>query len=279
MKTLREICRFVRACRRATAVAFALMAGADELAADIQLGVLKTRTDTFTNVTVYSKSSTDLFIRHAQGIGNVKIKDLEEEALVLLGMADAPARAADASQASKSAKKGEKQANAGVTSGSSSIPKLDAKFREKAMSSLAMLPALSAMRPSLTVLLAVFGLLLGVYLFTCYCLKLICEKTGNEPGLMVWLPILQMFPMLRAAGMSGLWCLAFLVPVLNLVAQIFWCFKIVQARGKSVWVAIGLLLPITNLIAFLYLAFSNGGEEEKSEEQKDVPLGPLLAEA
>ena len=279
MKILRGIRQFVGGRGRAAAVGFAFIAGINALNADIQLGVLKTRTDIFTNVTVYAKSGTDLFIRHARGIGNVKIKDLEQESLVLLGMAEAPSNAAASSQASGSAKKDEKPSNSGLKAGSSSMSNLDAKFREKVMPNLALLAALSPVRLNSTAFLAVIGLLLGVYLFTCYCLKLICEKTGNEPGLMIWLPILQTFPMLRAAGMSGLWSLAFLIPVLNLVAQIVWCFKIVQARGKSVWVAIGLLLPFTNLIAFLYLAFSNAGEDEKPEEREPAPLGPLLAEA
>jgi len=279
MKILRKICRFVRGHQRAAAVGFALMAGANAVNADIQLGVLQTRTDIFTNVTVYGKSDTDLFIRHARGIGNVKIKDLDQNALVSLGMAEAPSNAAASSQTSGSAKKDEKPSNSGLKAGSSSMSNLDAKFREIVMPNLALLSTLSPVRLNSTVLLAAIGLLLCVYLFVCYCLKLICEKTGNEPGLMVWLPILQMFPMLRAAGMSGLWFLAFLIPVLNLVAQIVWCFKIVQARGKSVWVAIGLLLPLTNLIAFLYLAFSNAGESEKPEQPEPAPLGPLLAEA
>ena len=64
--------------------------------------------------------------------------------------------------------------------------------------------------------------------------------------------------MLRAAGMSGWWFLAYFVPLLNLVPLILWPLKIAKARGKSVWVGVLLLLPVINLFAFLYLAFSNG---------------------
>ena len=95
---------------------------------------------------------------------------------------------------------------------------------------------------------------------------LICRKTGNPPGILVWLPVLQLFPLLRAAGMSGWWFLAFFVPVLNLVPRFFGRFKIAKARGKSVWVGVLLLLPVTNLFAFLYLAFSNGASAEEDEE-------------
>jgi hypothetical protein len=65
-------------------------------------------------------------------------------------------------------------------------------------------------------------------------------------------------PLLRAAGMSGWWLVAWFVPGLNLVAMTLWSFKIVERRNKSpVW-AVLLLLPFTNLLAFLYLAFSGG---------------------
>jgi apolipoprotein N-acyltransferase len=95
---------------------------------------------------------------------------------------------------------------------------------------------------------------------------LICRKAGNPPGILVWLPVLQSFPLLRAAGMSGWWFLAVFVPVLNLVPAILWPFKIAKARGKSVWVGVLLLLPVTNYFAFLYLAFSNGARVDEDEE-------------
>ena len=71
--------------------------------------------------------------------------------------------------------------------------------------------------------------------------------------------------MLRAAGMSVWWFLAYFVPVLNLVPVILWPFKIAQARGKSLWIGVMLLLPITNLIAFLYLAFADAVPDKADE--------------
>jgi apolipoprotein N-acyltransferase len=97
---------------------------------------------------------------------------------------------------------------------------------------------------------------------------LICRKAGHPPGALIWVPVLQLFPLLRAAGMSGWWFLAFCVPLLNIVAQVLWCLNIAKARGKSVWVGVLLCLPITYLFAFLYLAFSNGGPAEEEDERE-----------
>ena len=120
---------------------------------------------------------------------------------------------------------------------------------------------------------------LSVYLFYCYCCILICRKAGHPPGVLVWLPLLKLLPMLRAAGMSRWWFLAFFVPVLNLVPAILWCFKIAKARGKSVWIGVLLLFPVTNLFAFLYLAFSDGAADDVDQgpEPKVVsPAGRLI---
>jgi len=251
MKAVREICRYAVG-RWCTAVALTLIAGSNASGVDVHIDVLKTRTDAFTNVTVYAVSKTDVFIRHAQGIGNVKTKDLDHETLVHLGLASPTNRASASGNQDRS------------SSGFGGAP----ESHRKLLPSLAMLSAMVPSRHSPAVSLIVLGLFLGVYLFLCYCLKLICQKTDNEPGPMVWFPILQVFPMLRAADMPAAWFLAFLLPVLNLVAQIVWSFKIVQARGKNVWVAVGLLLPITSLIAFLYLAFSSAEKHENDDTVK-----------
>jgi hypothetical protein len=95
------------------------------------------------------------------------------------------------------------------------------------------------------------------YLFFCYCSMLICKKVGQQPGILVWLPVIQTFPMLKAAGMSAWWFLLLLVPLAGVVVSICWCVKICQARGKSSWLALFLLLPISNLFAYLYLAFAD----------------------
>jgi len=47
--------------------------------ADLKLPVLKTPTQTYSNVTVLSLTATDVNFTHAQGIANAKLKDLEPE--------------------------------------------------------------------------------------------------------------------------------------------------------------------------------------------------------
>jgi hypothetical protein len=280
IKTTSEVCRFARWRWCATAAGLLLTLGATALPGEIHLDVLKTRTDSFTNVTVYSRSQTDIFIRHSRGIANVKLENLNPEIIARLNSGDAPSGTATTAKSAAGAKESETPSNATNTTAAISYSKLNTQIRQQMMSGVAALSAMSAVRVSPVVVAMVLGVLLAAYLFICYCLKLICQKTANEPGILIWLPILQMLPLLRAAGMSG-WCfLGLFVPVVNLIVQIVWCFKIVKVRGKSVWTAIGLLLPVTNLAALLYLAFSDGKSDESSGNRKvTLAAGPLPVEA
>ncbi len=281
MKTTSKVCRFAKRQCRTIAMGLALMAPPGAWAGDIHLDMLKTRTDCFTNVTVYSRSKTEIFIRHEGGIANIKLEHLDPQTIAWLNSGGAPPGAVAATQsAAGEPQQGEWAGTEGGTAGIALPPQLDAQLRQQMAAGLGALNKLSAVQVSPAVVGVVLGVIFASYLFLCYCLKLICQKTGNEPGFLIWLPLFQMIPLFRAANMSA-WCfLGLFVPVVNLIVQIVWCFKIVQARRKSALTAIGLLLPVTNLLALLYLAFSNGKREAPSGYQKvALAPGPLAVEA
>ena len=87
------------------------------------------------------------------------------------------------------------------------------------------------------------------------------------------MPIVSVFPLLRAARLPGWTALLFLLsPLITLVTQnpwaavgggglvllfcIVWCFRIVHARGKGILTALCLIFPVTSPVAWLYLAYS-----------------------
>jgi hypothetical protein len=123
-------------------------------------------------------------------------------------------------------------------------------------------------------ILAALGIVFFFYLLFCFCSQLICKKAGYEPGFVVWVPVLQLIPLFRAANMSPAWLLACLLPVLNIVAHIVWSVKISRARGKSMFTALLLVLPVTSPLAFLYLAFSRAAP--KKSEKKQVCRAPIM---
>jgi hypothetical protein len=99
------------------------------------------------------------------------------------------------------------------------------------------------------------GFLVGVYLFTCHCFRKICQKAGEEPGFLIWIPLAQFIPLLRAAQMPPWTLILLLVPVANLVIVFSLWVKICVALGKNPWLVVLLLVPIANLGLIAYLAF------------------------
>jgi hypothetical protein len=230
------------------------LCGSATRAADEKFDVLRVCGQDLSNATVLTCTKTDLFIKHSGGLANFKLKDVEVETLKQLGFeVELPP-----TEKPKSGLLSPTPIAARISAEIEDNPQLQAikqKWQAQVQSGLPPIPR--------GVLAGVLGLVLAGYLFYCYCCKLIVEKTGNEAGVLIWLPILQMFPLLRAAGMGGGWFFLWLVPVLNIIASLMWCFKIVEARGKSFVWAILLLLPGTNLLAFFYLAFSDGASAEQ----------------
>jgi hypothetical protein len=97
---------------------------------------------------------------------------------------------------------------------------------------------------------------LALYIFTCFCLKRICEKCGNQPGVLIWIPIVQIIPLLQVAGMATWMLILFFIPFVNLAVGVYMWAKICSARGKSPWLVLLMFVPIANIIFVPYLAFS-----------------------
>jgi hypothetical protein len=114
-----------------------------------------------------------------------------------------------------------------------------------------------------TMLIEILAALGVAYLFFCYCCMLICQKAGSQPGIWVWIPLIQFIPLFRAAGMSAWNFLLMWLPLVGFIVLVIFCFKICRARNKSSLLGLMLLLPVINILAFLFLAFSDGQEVEE----------------
>jgi len=109
---------------------------------------------------------------------------------------------------------------------------------------------------SIVVILFSLVIAVGLYVFSCYCFKRICEKCGKNPGILVWIPIVQLIPLLEVAGMAVWMIILFFIPIVNIVIGVMMWAKICEARGKSPWLVIMLFIPVVNIVFVPYLAFS-----------------------
>jgi len=227
-----------------------LVAGAAE---EQTFPLLHVGAQVYTNVTVTTKAKNYIFIIHAGGMNNIKIADLPADVREKLGYgsAEKPKMGTNGPAAWAKAEVARIE--------TPRIKEMRTKLEQNLRWNNPANPSLKSMLGSRRVLAAA-GITLVIYLFHCYCFMLICAKAGHPPGPLIWIPLLQFFPLLRAAGMAPWWFLASLLPLLNLVAFILWSVKIAKARGKSGWTAFFLILPLTSFLAILYLAFSEGGE-------------------
>jgi uncharacterized membrane protein YhaH (DUF805 family) len=102
---------------------------------------------------------------------------------------------------------------------------------------------------------SIFGLV--VYVFTSFCLMKIADKLEIPNSWLAWIPIAQIWVMVRAAGKPGWWLILFFVPFVNFVISLIVLFTIPTSLGKSS--LYGLLPFIPVLGFFLYfglLAFT-----------------------
>jgi hypothetical protein len=88
-----------------------------------------------------------------------------------------------------------------------------------------------------------------------WCFKLICLKTGYDPGVLIWIPIAQCIPLLRVAKRPELMLLLMFVPLVNCVFFLIMWARICTARNQNPWLAATLLVPGVNLFLIPYLAF------------------------
>jgi len=244
-------------------LAFVLLA--TSLMANDAIPEVRTKSDTSKNVTLISRTKTHVFVEHSRGTATLKIEGLDHDVLVGLGLVEPDVVAETPTTIGESSNLA--QSLAPISEFASTLP---ASLHGKSVRDFKLPPE------ALKVLLVGLGIFILLHLFFSYCSMLICKKAGSEPGILVWLPVFQMIPLIRAAGMSGWWFLACFVPVLNIVAQVLWSINISKARGKGTFTAVMLILPGANLLAFLYLAFS-GGESDYEESAERVRFEPLPA--
>lgn len=96
------------------------------------------------------------------------------------------------------------------------------------------------------------------YLLGCYLMKRICENAGSDPGALIWVPVLQILPIMKAADMNLVWLLVVFVPFVGgiLFTGVLW-IKLCQACNKPAWLGILAFVPVANIFLILYLAFSS----------------------
>ena len=253
-----RICRLAARSLVRLTVAVSLVQASLAASTEEKFSLFQTKTKSYTNVTVTSKTKAYVLIMHASGMGSVPVADLTPELVAKLGY----------TSAAKTSKTNSLSASIGRLTSGLHVPQV--KVISQAWNNT--VPAMiQRSHLSSSDVYTILAILFGVYLVICYCLGSICRKAHSEPGFLVWLPLFQLFPMLRAAKMSRWWFFLFCTPAF-ILAHIAWSIKIVKARDKSPWVALFMVAPPTTLFAFFYLAFSRSTPVLAAPRYKSMAL-------
>jgi hypothetical protein len=105
-------------------------------------------------------------------------------------------------------------------------------------------------------MMVIIGVAVVFYLYFAFCLYKIAQKVHFEAAWAAWIPIIQLWPFVGAAGKPAWWIILLFVPLVGFFVGIYLWMSISENLGKSKWLGLLVLVPVANLILPGYLAFS-----------------------
>lgn len=114
---------------------------------------------------------------------------------------------------------------------------------------------------ALVAMIAAFGMVMvliaiAFYIYYSLCLFLIAKKLAVPAPWTAWIPIVQAWTFVMAAGKPGWMVILFLVPIVNLFLGIYLWMCVTENLGKNKWLGLLILVPVVGLIYPGWLAFS-----------------------
>ena len=100
---------------------------------------------------------------------------------------------------------------------------------------------------------------LAVYAFYGICLQRVARVRGLRHPWFAWVPVLNIYIAWKITGRGAISTILSLVPIVNIVMYVLFCFKFSRACGKGLLYGFLQLIPLVNLAAFWLLVESAEG--------------------
>lgn len=107
-----------------------------------------------------------------------------------------------------------------------------------------------------------FLVLAGIYAYVAYSIQLISRKTNIPKGWLAWIPIANIFLLLKIARKPNWWFILLLIPLVDIVIIAKVWMAVSLAVNKQSWLGILMLIPGVNFFIIGYLAFSQSSQEK-----------------
>ncbi len=103
-----------------------------------------------------------------------------------------------------------------------------------------------------------FFLAIGIalYIYFSLCLFLIAKKLNVPAPWTAWIPVVNLWTFVSAAGKPWWWILLLFIPIVNAIVGIYLWMCITENMGRSKWLGLLMLVPVANLVLLGILAFS-----------------------
>jgi len=91
--------------------------------------------------------------------------------------------------------------------------------------------------------IGLIGLIINlvIYLFYGYCVFLLAKKMNVANAWMSFIPLLNLYLLVKMGGKPGWWLILFLIPLVNIIFIIIVLHEISKARGHGVGMTLGLI--------------------------------------
>jgi hypothetical protein len=121
------------------------------------------------------------------------------------------------------------------------------------------------------------GALLG-WFFVCYCFFRIYRRLNVASAWMAFVPIIQVWPLIKAADKPWWWLLLLLVPLVGVVITVMIYMSLMENLGKNRMLGLLVLLPPVLLVYIIVLAFSSSGPKAGTAMPEDEDMPDLSGE-
>ncbi len=94
------------------------------------------------------------------------------------------------------------------------------------------------------------------YIVVCYAIMEMAKKLKVENPWLAFIPLVNIFLLLKMAGITYWAILLLIIPLVNMVFMIVVWMKISERLHFSKWLGLLMLLPLVNIFIIFYLAFA-----------------------
>jgi hypothetical protein len=110
----------------------------------------------------------------------------------------------------------------------------------------------------------------ALYVYFSLCLYLIAKKLNVPAPWTAWIPLINIWTQLQAAGKPCWWVLLCFIPFVSIIVITYVWMCIVENLGRNKWLGLLILVPIVNLVYMGVLAFSKQESQADEHDQADM---------